>query len=395
MYTKPAAGVMPTRPATAPVAAPTAVGLPSLNHSIRHQVSRPAEAEVVVVRKGRPAVLAANMLAPLKPNQPNQSRPAPNRMKGTLWGGRLLAGQVVREPIIAAATRAATPEAICTTVPPAKSMAPIMPSAAPRKPPPQTILAMGEYTSRLHSRQNQNQALKLMRSTRAPEIRAGVMIANMPWNRAKEVALIGKPGARGASPSGPPGIKGKAVADHDPQHADQPHQEETHHHGVEHVLGACEAAVEERQARGHQQHQGGAEQHQHVVGAIGGRALEGGPRGSGHQGKKAGAQGHRQEGGAPQLRLLDAGQEPVADLREERLGGGGSAGRKGAWHQRGNLIQTFTRILCATGCPPPVATVTRCQNSLLLPKFAWLERDGHGALRSEPTSSCPLTWESG
>jgi len=38
----------------------------------------------MVVRKGKPAVLEANMLAPLKPNQPNQSRPAPNRMKGTL-----------------------------------------------------------------------------------------------------------------------------------------------------------------------------------------------------------------------------------------------------------------------------------------------------------------------
>jgi hypothetical protein len=30
------------------------------------------------------------------------------------------------------------------------------------------------------------------------------MIANIPWNRAKDVALIGKPGARGWSPSSPP-----------------------------------------------------------------------------------------------------------------------------------------------------------------------------------------------
>jgi hypothetical protein len=68
------------------------------------------------------------MLAPLKPNQPNHSRPAPSRMKGTLWGGRLLLGQVVRGPMMAAATRAATPEAMWTTVPPEKSIAPIDPN---------------------------------------------------------------------------------------------------------------------------------------------------------------------------------------------------------------------------------------------------------------------------
>ena len=42
-----------------------------------------------------------------------------------------------------AAIRAATPEAMCTTVTPAKSMAPIAPKG-PRKPPPQTSLAIGE-----------------------------------------------------------------------------------------------------------------------------------------------------------------------------------------------------------------------------------------------------------
>jgi hypothetical protein len=29
----------------------------------------------------------AKALPPLKPNQPNQSKPAPNKIKGTLWGG--------------------------------------------------------------------------------------------------------------------------------------------------------------------------------------------------------------------------------------------------------------------------------------------------------------------
>ena len=43
--TKPAAGVIPTKPATAPVAIPTAVAFPSLNVSINAQATNPAAAE--------------------------------------------------------------------------------------------------------------------------------------------------------------------------------------------------------------------------------------------------------------------------------------------------------------------------------------------------------------
>ena len=52
------------------------------------------------------------------------------------------------------------------------------------------------------------------------------------------------------------GVEGEGVADHNPDDTDEPHQEKAHHHGVEHVLGAGEAAVEERQAWGHKQNQG-------------------------------------------------------------------------------------------------------------------------------------------
>ena len=45
--------------------------------------------------------------------------------------------------------------------------------------------AKGAYTTNSQTGVNTHQKRKLMRSTRAPEISAGVMIANMPWNRAK------------------------------------------------------------------------------------------------------------------------------------------------------------------------------------------------------------------
>ena len=52
---KPAPGVTPTRPATAPVAMPTAVGLVSRQVSTRAQVTKPAAAEMWVVVKGSSA----------------------------------------------------------------------------------------------------------------------------------------------------------------------------------------------------------------------------------------------------------------------------------------------------------------------------------------------------
>ena len=42
---------MPTNPATAPVAMPTAVALPSLHVSIKAQVTNPAAAETLVIVK--------------------------------------------------------------------------------------------------------------------------------------------------------------------------------------------------------------------------------------------------------------------------------------------------------------------------------------------------------
>src|SRR6187455_248728 len=84
---KPAAGVMATRPTTMAVAAPTAVGLPDRITSRIVQTRSVAAGASIVVTNASPAIgLAASALPALKPNQPNQSSPAPSRTVGMLCG---------------------------------------------------------------------------------------------------------------------------------------------------------------------------------------------------------------------------------------------------------------------------------------------------------------------
>src|SRR5204863_4185255 len=86
--TKPQAGVMTTSPATAPEAVPRAVGFPRSIHSANIQPSAPAAAPELVERKALAARPEASRALPaLKPNQPNQSSPAPMIVSGRLCGG--------------------------------------------------------------------------------------------------------------------------------------------------------------------------------------------------------------------------------------------------------------------------------------------------------------------
>src|SRR5437879_13814070 len=76
--TKPDAGVIATRPATAPAAAPSTLGAPLCIHDTVIQVSAAIAAAVFVTTNAfaarPPAVIA---LPALNPNQPNQSSAAP------------------------------------------------------------------------------------------------------------------------------------------------------------------------------------------------------------------------------------------------------------------------------------------------------------------------------
>ena len=130
-------------------------------------------------------------------------------------------------------------------------------------------------------------------------------------------------------------VEGEAVADHHPEHPDEPHQEEAHHHRVEHVLRAGEAAVEEGQAWSHQQHQGRADQHQEGVGTVVDSFWKGGVGSSSHQrGQTCGDADHH-ECGAAQLRILDPRQEASAPTVKDSERCETTADQRDKSHERG------------------------------------------------------------
>src|SRR5687768_12578161 len=138
--TKPAAGVITTRPTTIAVAAPTAVARLVRSASSAIQTHSAAIGASIVVANACPApALADSALPALKPNQPKYSSAAPSSANGTLCGSIACRPKSFRFPTTIAATSAATPALMCTTVPPAKSSTPSLES----QPPPQTQCAIG------------------------------------------------------------------------------------------------------------------------------------------------------------------------------------------------------------------------------------------------------------
>src|SRR5437879_11902514 len=116
--TKPEAGVMATRPATAPEQMPITVGLPLTIHSTIIQVYPAVAVAMWVTSMAMPACRPAVTAEPaLKPNQPTHSSEAPMNVYTMLWAGPVS----LRLPSIRAHIRPAVPELTCTTVPPAKS----------------------------------------------------------------------------------------------------------------------------------------------------------------------------------------------------------------------------------------------------------------------------------
>src|SRR4029079_13892014 len=139
--TNPDAGVIATRPATAPQAAPTTLTLRWTRYLAPTHVRVAAAAAVLVTMKALAArPFAATPDPALKPNQPNQSRTAPRTVIGTSCGS-IRSPLTTRRPMRTATIRADRPDDAWTTVPPAKSRAPSLnsqPSVA------QTQWAMGE-----------------------------------------------------------------------------------------------------------------------------------------------------------------------------------------------------------------------------------------------------------
>ncbi len=122
--TDPQAGVIATRPATTPDAAPNDVGLPCRTRSTTsHATIATAPEPSVLAAISAAEPFAASVDPALKPNQPNQSSPAPSITNGRLCGRIGSRGQPTRRPSSSAITKAEAPELISTAVPPAKSMA--------------------------------------------------------------------------------------------------------------------------------------------------------------------------------------------------------------------------------------------------------------------------------
>ena len=87
MPTLPAAGVIATRPATAPEAAPSIEGLPLKIHSKNVQDRTAQDVARNVFMNARTAALLASSAEPaLNPNQPNHRSEAPIMVMGRLCG---------------------------------------------------------------------------------------------------------------------------------------------------------------------------------------------------------------------------------------------------------------------------------------------------------------------
>src|SRR5674476_1026423 len=115
--TKPAAGVIATSPATMPEQIPSKLGLPLTIHSTSIQVTPATATPNKVLKNARPAAPDASNAEPaLKPNQPIHSMPVPIAVIIRLCGGIATLPKPLRGPSISAATSAAIPALICTTV---------------------------------------------------------------------------------------------------------------------------------------------------------------------------------------------------------------------------------------------------------------------------------------
>jgi len=126
--TKPDAGVMATKPATAPEAMPSTLGFPLTVHSMNIQARAAAALAICVTAIAIPARPSAATAEPaLKPNQPT------HRSEESLLNP-------TRLPRASAQASAAIPELMCTTVPPAKSSTPAW---APQPPGSHIQWAMG------------------------------------------------------------------------------------------------------------------------------------------------------------------------------------------------------------------------------------------------------------
>jgi len=109
--TKPEAGVIATKPATAPVAAPMVEALPVCAQDINIQVSAAVPVAICVATKALDAAESAAVAEPaLNPNHPNHSSAAPNTIRGILCASIGTLPYPNLRPSIIAAVKPAQPD---------------------------------------------------------------------------------------------------------------------------------------------------------------------------------------------------------------------------------------------------------------------------------------------
>src|SRR5947199_6176173 len=114
--TKPHAGVMTTRPATAPEQNPSTLGFPRKTYSSIAQVKDATAAASVVVVKALAAIPSAPSALPaLNPYQPTHNIPDPTMHSTMLCGAMISFRKPSRGPSSAQSTNADHPDDIWTT----------------------------------------------------------------------------------------------------------------------------------------------------------------------------------------------------------------------------------------------------------------------------------------
>src|SRR6516225_4941082 len=125
--TNPHAGVITTNPPTAPEQNPSTLAFPRSKYSSIAQVNDATAVASVVVMNAFAAIPSAPSALPaLNPYQPTQSIPAPTMQSTMLCGAMISFRKPSRGPSKAQSTSADQPDDMCTTVPPAKSIAVIL-----------------------------------------------------------------------------------------------------------------------------------------------------------------------------------------------------------------------------------------------------------------------------
>ena len=170
---KPAAGVMATNPATAPVAVSRAPGRLFHQDSSIHVRAALAALVFVATNADEASPPEVRALPALKSNQPNQRSPARRTTMGTLCGS-----MAPPRTEYYATGKSERPAQMCTTVSPAKSRAPSVNNQSTE---PHTQCATGQYTDVVQSAANSSYAPKPTRSATAPPVSATAVMANMPW----------------------------------------------------------------------------------------------------------------------------------------------------------------------------------------------------------------------